>query len=114
VPWATLPPATKMTNLNHKFQVFERIRARNAIGLGVLFLALLLIVGYSWERTQPYLDPVLDVGASPFFWYLGGIQETGPIGLIAFLLDIIVYALGFYALLSLRHYLAWRRTRSRP
>ena len=112
--WVTPLLATEVTILNGKFAIFERYRARNAIGLGVLFLVLLMIVGYSWGRAQPYLDPLLDIGAAPFFWYLGGIQETGPLGLIAFLVDILVYALGFYILLSLKQYLAWRRTGLHP
>ena len=103
-----------MTTSNPKFQVFERFRVRNAISLGVLLLALLMIVDISLKSAGTFAEWILHPGFAPFFWYLGGIQELGPFFLVGFLIDIILYAAGIYVLLSLRHYLAWRRTRSRP
>lgn len=100
--------------MSRRFQIVDSRRARKALSFGALLLAFLMIVGFTSKQVAAIVDPMLDVGAAPFFWYLGGMQETGPIGLIAFLLDILVYGLGFYILLSLKQYLAWRRTRSRP
>ena len=98
--------------LNTKFQVFEWNRARNSIAFGAAFFVLVMILDLSWKIAGDLAEWILHPGFAPFFWYLGGIQELGPFFLIGFLIDIILYATGFYVLLSLRQYLALRRTSS--
>jgi hypothetical protein len=100
--------------LNPKFQAVEWNRARNAIFAGTVFFGLVMIMDLSWKSTQSFAELILHPGFAPFFWYLGGIQELGPLLLIGFLIDILVYASGFYILQSLKQYIAWQRTRSRP
>ena len=96
--------------MSRRFQIVDSRRARKALSFGALLLAFLMIVGFTSKHVAAVVDPILDVGAAPFFWYLGGIQETGPIGLIAFSVDILLYASGFYVLLSLWQYLTCQRS----
>jgi hypothetical protein len=93
------------------FRILDWKRARRALGLGALFLVFLLIVGFTSKPGRTVADPFLDVGAAPFLWYFGGIIETGPFGLLAFVFDIVVYAAVLYVALTLKQYAAGRRRR---
>ncbi len=93
----------KMPNRN--FRIFDRRRLRTALLLGTGLFAAMLAVGYIWDAARPFLDPILNAGAKPFFWYFGGIAESGLPALLAVVIDdVALYAAMLYLLLTLMQY----------
>jgi len=97
--------------MNKNFHIVQWKRARKALAFGAVCFVLLMIVDYSWKRAEDIAELLLKPGVMPFLWYFGGITECGPFGFLAFVFDIFLYAVVFYVWLTVKHYVAERKTR---